>query len=344
MEILSVKGSRTRSRLAASWPVVLAIVVIASCSLLERYQPGRGEPVFNHEFHVVQQGLDCSICHAIDESSALPAMPSANVCVICHEAIDATKPVERHAASLFEDGLLLAAYESRVGDEVIFSHASHVGREQDCSACHAGILQNERIGHRDRITMAECRACHAAYPIEDACSTCHRKVDSAWSPLNHELGWTLGHGPVARMGADGPANRCDLCHTQSTCDRCHREERPRGHDNHFRLRGHGIHASLDRDSCATCHRSDFCTRCHQETRPLTHRGTWGGTRSDHCFGCHFPLQAESCFVCHKRASSHLLATPLPADHTPGMSCRMCHGQGAPLPHADNGTSCILCHR
>jgi hypothetical protein len=344
MEILSMNRSRTRPRLRASWPVVIAIVAIASCSFLDRYQPGRGEPVFNHEFHVVKQGLDCSICHAITEDALLPAMPAADVCIICHESIDATKSPERHAAALFTDGRLNAAHESRVSDEVIFSHAGHVARDRDCSGCHSGILQNERIGFRDRVTMQECQDCHADYAIEDKCSTCHREVDRDWAPLGHELGWTIGHGPAARMGADGASNRCAMCHTQTSCDDCHRENRPLSHTNHFRLRGHGIQASLDRDSCATCHRSDFCTRCHQETRPLNHRGMWGATRNDHCYSCHFPLQAESCFVCHKNASSHMLATPLPSDHNPGMSCRMCHGQGAPLPHADDGSSCILCHK
>jgi hypothetical protein len=27
-----------------------------------------------------------------------------------------------------------------------------------------------------------------------------------------------------------------------------------------------------------------------------------------------------------------------------MNCRMCHGHGQPLNHADNGTECTSCHR
>jgi hypothetical protein len=55
------------------------------------------------------------------------------------------------------------------------------------------------------------------------------------------------------------------------------------------------------------------------------------------------LSSTSCGVCHKGTPSHALATPLPPDHVPGMNCRMCHGNGQPLPHVDNGDSCTLCH-
>jgi hypothetical protein len=34
---------------------------------------------------------------------------------------------------------------------------------------------------------------------------------------------------------------------------------------------------------------------------------------------------------------------MPPNHNPAMNCRMCHGRGAPLQHADNGTECTTCH-
>jgi hypothetical protein len=39
-----------------------------------------------------------------------------------------------------------------------------------------------------------------------------------------------------------------------------------------------------------------------------------------------------------------MATPLPPDHNAGMNCRMCHGNGQPLPHVDNGQQCTSCHQ
>jgi hypothetical protein len=101
---------------------------------------------------------------------------------------------------------------------------------------------------------------------------------------------------------------------------------------------------IDRDNCAACHRSDSCDRCHQETLPRNHTGMWGGTVSNHCLTCHFPLQAEACSTCHKATPSHL-ATPKPSvpPHHPAMNCRQCHGVTASLPHAEKGDNCNLCH-
>jgi hypothetical protein len=101
---------------------------------------------------------------------------------------------------------------------------------------------------------------------------------------------------------------------------------------------------MDRESCATCHDSDSCDRCHDEIRPQSHVGMWGEPRDRHCLACHEPLRGESCAVCHEATPSHDQATPLPPDHLPGMNCRMCHGNGQPLPHEDNGQTCTSCHR
>ena len=76
---------------------------------------------------------------------------------------------------------------------------------------------------------------------------------------------------------------------------------------------------------------------------MSHTGSFGGTTSNHCVGCHLPLATTECYTCHKSTPSHETATPLPAGHTAGMNCRMCHGHGQPLPHADKGDACSTCH-
>ena len=97
-------------------------------------------------------------------------------------------------------------------------------------------------------------------------------------------------------------------------------------------------------TCMTCHDADSCRRCHEELRPQSHAGMWGEPLDRHCLSCHEPLRSSSCGVCHSGTPSHEEATPLPPDHNPGMNCRMCHGNGQPLPHVDNGQTCTSCHR
>jgi hypothetical protein len=176
------------------------------------------------------------------------------------------------------------------------------------------------------------------------CATCHRTIDRDWRPPSHGANWTRGHGASYLAKGEATTDRCSLCHAESSCSSCHEDSPPESHTNHFRGRGHGFLASLDRDRCSTCHQTDSCDRCHRETEPKSHfAASWGGTTSKHCLVCHFPLQAENCSVCHEDAASHALAPPKPPDHSPGMNCLQCHGLTAPLPHATKGDDCNACH-
>ena len=52
---------------------------------------------------------------------------------------------------------------------------------------------------------------------------------------------------------------------------------------------------------------------------------------------------NACWTCHKQAVGHT-SLPMPSDAThagaTANSCRICH---APVPHADNGMDCTICH-
>jgi hypothetical protein len=245
----------------------------------------------------------------------------------------------------------VALHATHLGDEVIFSHQSHVARGQECTACHTGIETNERIGHESRMSMDACTACHAksstsdkaSKAAPDECATCHKEIRKDREPHSHLQSWKQLHGQVVRGGSEELGDRCSLCHTESTCTTCHMSTPPQSHDNFWRIRGHGVAAEIDRTSCAVCHRPDSCERCHADTLPLSHAGMWGTPRDTHCSVCHFPLQSDACVVCHKGTPSHALATPMPPTHNPGMNCRQCHGVTQPMPHVDNGSTCTMCH-
>ena len=273
-------------------------------------------------------------------------MPSQPQCMLCHAELDEQRPPERQVATLFVDGQYQRDPRAALSDELIFSHASHVAAGASCTTCHGALEESDRLGPEVAVSMGECRACHLEQPAPpDQCAVCHTAIGTDWVPPGHELQWRELHGAASRADTGGAHNDCSLCHTESTCSACHREEPPVNHTNHWRRRGHGITASMDRVGCATCHQSDYCNRCHAETEPVSHKGMWGGTKSTHCLSCHFPLSAEEgCGVCHKSTPSHLLATPQPPDHVPGMNCLQCHGLSAPLPHVEKGDDCTLCHK
>jgi predicted CxxxxCH...CXXCH cytochrome family protein len=182
--------------------------------------------------------------------------------------------------------------------------------------------------------------------MSNECGVCHRSIDRAYEPATHDAAWLAHHGDTVRGRAAGSANRCELCHAAAnSCDACHRETPPADHTQHFRLRGHGTWAAIDRSRCSTCHhRRDFCQRCHESTPPLSHVAGFGGTQNRHCASCHFPASSSGCTTCHSGGAQHPSSTPMPAWHSPAMNCRQCHGAGVSLPHPDGGHSCTACHR
>ena len=329
------------SKRRLAWAGAAALGALATACVL--MDPGPREFAFSHRLHVLDEALDCSMCHedlAFDDE---PGMPSVDVCLLCHEDLDAEKPPDRQVADLFEGEVFRGLGLSRLDDEVVFSHLRHVEAELDCSACHLSIDDNEDVSLLPPVAMADCMDCHERSGQAVGCAACHTEVDRDWAPPNHDLGWERAHGRLARMGSVLPAESCSLCHREDTCASCHSSTPPRSHTAGFRLKGHGLLARMDRASCATCHEPSSCDSCHAETLPTSHTGMWGGTKSLHCLGCHTPLPANGCFTCHKATPSHALAPPKPDWHSPAMDCTACHGRGLPLSHPDNGENCNVCH-
>lgn len=333
----------TRGRVPVPALIIGVALALVGCVVLQRLTGAEDGLAFPHRVHVVEEGLDCTDCHVGAEDSDEPGMPIEQQCMLCHADMDEEAPEDRRVATLFADGKLLAAGYTELGDEVIFSHSTHVDSGMDCSMCHGDLESSDALTPAVRVGMADCVACHENLGLPTDCATCHSEIDLDWQPPSHAMLWEEHHGGVARSGSDLVANDCSMCHTEDTCASCHSIEPPRSHTQFWRRRGHFVAARMDRASCATCHNDDFCFRCHQETQPINHVGMWGGTQSLHCVSCHFPLSSNGCATCHQDTPSHLNAAPQPASHSPGADCRQCHGLFAPLPHVDKGDDCSICH-
>jgi hypothetical protein len=297
---------------------------------------------FSHAIHS-KEAVECADCHAGAADTDEPGMPVQSQCMLCHQGIDAQKPPEKQIKNLFVDGKLAAAHATKLGPEVVYSHAKHVAAGQACDACHTGIESNARIEPDMHISMDKCVECHASKGTSNECATCHKEIRKDTPPSTHAHTWTKMHGQSVRWPTGDLNDRCSLCHTESTCTTCHSETAPQNHNNFWRIKGHGIAAEMDRAGCAVCHRPDTCSRCHADTLPQSHTGSWGAPRDTHCLTCHFPLSANGCSICHTSTPSHASATPMPSWHNPGMNCRQCHGVTQPLPHVDDGSSCTMCH-
>lgn len=300
---------------------------------------------------MLHQSVECADCHTKTATDAHAGMPDTDTCLTCHEDIDAPKPPERHVATLFNaDGSFKSANVTAIPSEVIFSHKNHtVDNKVGCLECHPAMPKNNGVVPEGiRVGMQECIACHAKTMGESKandCATCHQTIRKDVKPPTHQQNWLRFHGQEAKDGDKQGMSQCSLCHTEDSCTTCHQTQAPKNHTNAWRERGHGVAASIDRDSCNVCHQSDTCTSCHETTAPRSHRGQWGGSKDTHCQSCHIPVSDESCSVCHQQGTpSHALAAPTPATMI-GTNCRACHGvaPAAKLPHVDNGDDCNYCH-
>lgn len=307
----------------------------------------RAEPSFPHRVHVVDNKLQCGFCHGGALVAERPGMPPPELCAPCHDKFDAEKPAERRVGAFFDArSRYVTVASSGLNDDVMFSHGRHTsGARFACEECHADVAEQDQVPLAPIASKPMCMDCHARYDASNDCSTCHRTMNRSVQPSSHERDWVRLHGEIVLAGSDRSEDSCSLCHQDSqSCLGCHQQVAPRDHDNTFRVRTHGLRASLDRSRCATCHTKDSCQQCHETTRPRSHRGGFGAPRDGHCGSCHFPLADNDCAVCHPSMPSHDLAAALPANHLPSMNCRLCHGNGVILPHPDFGHVCTTCHR
>jgi hypothetical protein len=339
-------GRRRWARFAG----LAALLCLAGCLLSESFHHAKGPLTFSHRAHLEgKAALQCADCHPRWDEEDDPGMPSTAQCSLCHDQLDDEKPPERHASVLFDGDQVRATHAGAQTAEISFSHKSHATRGLDCTACHADLVRDDGTladpGADWKMNMDTCVSCHESStgPALSDCASCHVEIRVGVPPPNHRAEWMRYHGSVARSRSSERTDQCALCHQPSSCVQCHNVQMPENHNNYWRRRGHGLTATMDRAGCMTCHESDSCRRCHEEIRPQSHVGSWGAPQDRHCVSCHEPLRGQSCAVCHDGTPSHDQATPMPPDHTPAMNCRMCHGNGQPLPHVDNGQSCTSCH-
>jgi hypothetical protein len=209
------------------------------------YQPT--QPVsYNHEFHAGELGLDCRYCHTSVDKSAHAGIPSANVCMSCHNAVKADSPLLEPVRSSYygedidKDGKLSAEEDvngdgilnrpsvpwvriHKTPDYVYFNHAIHVNRGVSCVECHGRIDQMVEVHHDKSLSMSFCLECH-------------RNPQDALRPMSEvtNLSWVVDHS----LGTSD-SNEIDL-------ERIHAEVIGSEIKNKW-----NVNAGV---SCTTCHR------------------------------------------------------------------------------------------
>lgn len=247
----------------------------------------QGRIIFPHSLHVIDQELECSLCHEGVETSSTVAdrfMPTMETCGDCHDVDDDCSMCHG------DDDEYLTLSESLKTSGMSFPHVRHLVRINDCFTCHGHLEEDDGEKIFPVWTQKDCKACH-----------------TSTKPDSHGDFWISEHGiSVNSYALDG----CSMCHTQQTCDQCHEFQQiePRVHEVDF-IYNHGFDLRSGAMECTSCH--DFardCQACHNDNNiwPASHnRPEWsnilegdGGLHGEAAEN-----EPEVCQACHNLESA-----------------------------------------
>jgi hypothetical protein len=124
------------------------------------YQPI--QPVnFPHSVHADQLGIDCRYCHNGVEKSWYSNVPTASVCMNCHNQVlaqDSRLALVRESA---QTGKTIPWVQiHKTPDFVFFNHSVHVNRGVSCVHCHGQVNKMDEVRHEKPFSMGFCLDCH----------------------------------------------------------------------------------------------------------------------------------------------------------------------------------------
>lgn len=125
------------------------------------YAPEQPIP-FSHKLHAGYYEIDCKYCHTGVEKSKNANIPSANICMNCHNSIRTTSPnMQKIYESIEKDEPIQWVRVHNLPDLAYFNHSQHVKvAGLDCENCHGEIKEMEVVQQHSLLTMGWCIDCH----------------------------------------------------------------------------------------------------------------------------------------------------------------------------------------
>jgi hypothetical protein len=130
---------------------------------------------FNHKIHL-QNGLECTTCHAGVAQGPDAGIPDATFCMACHQVIAAEKPEIKKLtayAAKGQDAPWERVYWFYPETHVRFWHSPHIRAGVACDECHGKLSQQTVAVRAKNLTMSFCLSCHRAKGVSADCTTCH---------------------------------------------------------------------------------------------------------------------------------------------------------------------------
>jgi cytochrome c2 len=117
---------------------------------------------FSHKLHAGQYEIACVYCHTTVYKAKGAYIPSANICMNCHNAIKQGSPeIKKIYTAVENDQPIEWVRVHNLPDLAYFNHSQHTNvAGLDCTNCHGEIKQMEVVQQYSPLTMGWCIDCH----------------------------------------------------------------------------------------------------------------------------------------------------------------------------------------
>ncbi|MEO1653345.1 MAG: cytochrome c3 family protein [Bacteroidota bacterium] len=125
---------------------------------------------FSHKLHAGMYNIDCNYCHTGVNRGKSAVIPSANICMNCHNAIKRGSPeIQKIYKAVEQDKPIEWVRVHNLPDLAYFNHAQHVNvAGLACETCHGEIKEMEVVQQRAPLTMGWCINCHRETVVDHA--------------------------------------------------------------------------------------------------------------------------------------------------------------------------------
>ncbi len=142
-----------------------------SVGIQQGYAPT--QPIaFSHALHAGQYNIQCQYCHTGVMKAKSANIPSANICMNCHQQVKTESPeIQKIYAAIDFDSETQTYGQNQqpiewvrvhnLPDLAYFNHAQHVNvGGLECETCHGNIQEMEVVYQYSKLTMGWCINCH----------------------------------------------------------------------------------------------------------------------------------------------------------------------------------------
>ena len=143
----------------------------------QNYQPT--QPIaFSHKIHAGQYEIDCNYCHTGVNISKSANIPSVNICMNCHNAINTDKPEIQKILTAYEENRPIEWVRvHNLPDLAYFNHKQHVAiGGLDCATCHGPIEEMDVVYQYSELTMGWCINCHRETEVSSKGNDYYKKL------------------------------------------------------------------------------------------------------------------------------------------------------------------------